>query len=114
MTTNSSTTKVAVVGAGSMGRGIAQVCAMAGFETLLYDLDSAIVHHAIEQIESNLSKGIDKGKINIGQKQFALNHINSSTEIEDVRADIIIEAIVEKLDAKVQLFKDLEEINHEE
>ena len=114
MITNDSKTKVAVVGAGSMGRGIAQVCAMAGFKTLLYDLDSAIVHHAIEQIESNLSKGVEKGKINIEQKQFALDHINSSTEIEDVKADIIIEAIVEKLDVKVQLFRDLEEINSEE
>jgi len=114
MTTIDSEFKVAVVGAGTMGQGIAQVCAMAGFETLLYDLDNGIVQQAKEQIERNLSKGIEKGKINIKQKQLALDHINSSTDIEDVSADIIIEAIVEKLDAKVQLFRDLEEINPEE
>jgi len=106
--------KVAVVGAGTMGQGIAQVCAMTGFETLLYDLDSGIVGRAIEQIERNLSIGIEKGKINNEQKQFTLNHIVSSTDIEDVSADLIIEAIIEKLDAKVQLFRDLEEINSEE
>jgi len=114
MTIVAGSLKVAVVGAGTMGQGIAQVCAMTGFETLLYDLDSGIVGRAIEQIERNLSIGIEKGKINNEQKQFALDHIDSSTDIEDVSADIIIEAIIEKLDAKVQLFKDLEEINPEE
>ena len=114
MTIVAGSLKVAVVGAGTMGQGIAQVCAMNGFETLLYDLDSGIVGRAIEQIERNLSIGIEKGKINNEQKQFALDHIDSSTDIEDVSADIIIEAIIEKLDAKVQLFRDLEEINSEE
>lgn len=114
MTIVAGSLKVAVVGAGTMGQGIAQVCAMTGFETLLYDLDSGIVGRAIEQIERNLSIGIEKGKINNEQKQFALDHIDSSTDIEDVSADIIIEAIIEKLDAKVQLFKDLEEINPKE
>ncbi len=114
MTIVAGSLKVAVVGAGTMGQGIAQVCAMTGFETLLYDLDSGIVGRAIEQIERNLSIGIEKGKINNEQKQFALDHIDSSTDIEDVSADIIIEAIIEKLDAKVQLFRDLEEINQEE
>jgi 3-hydroxybutyryl-CoA dehydrogenase len=114
MTIVAGSLKVAVVGAGTMGQGIAQVCAMTGFETLLYDLDSGIVGRAIEQIERNLSIGIEKGKINNEQKQFALDHIDSSTDIEDVSADIIIEAIIEKLDAKVQLFRDLEEINSEE
>ena len=114
MTIVAGSLKVAVVGAGTMGQGIAQVCAMTGFETLLYDLDSGIVGRAIEQIERNLSIGIEKGKINNEQKQFALDHIDSSTDIKDVSADIIIEAIIEKLDAKVQLFRDLEEINSEE
>lgn len=114
MTIVAGSLKVAVVGAGAMGQGIAQVCAMSGFETLLYDLDSGIVGRAIEQIERNLSIGIEKGKINNEQKQFALDHIDSSTDIEDVSADIIIEAIIEELDAKVQLFRDLEEINPEE
>jgi len=114
MTIVAGSLKVAVVGAGTMGQGIAQVCAMTGFETLLYDLDSGIVGRAIEQIERNLSIGIEKGKINNEQKQFALDHIDSCTDIKDVSADIIIEAIIEKLDAKVQLFRDLEEINSEE
>ena len=114
MTTFGPASKVAVVGSGSMGRGIAQVCALAGFETLLYDLDNEIIQQAKEQIERNLSIGIEKGKINNEQKQFALDHIHSSTNIEDVTADIIIEAIIEKLDPKVQLFRDLEEINSEE
>ncbi len=114
MTIVAGSLKVAVVGAGTMGQGIAQVCAMTGFETLLYDLDSGIVGRAIEQIERNLSIGIEKGKINNEQKQFALDHIDSSADIEDVSANIIIEAIIEELDAKVQLFRDLEEINSEE
>jgi len=114
MTIVAGSLKVAVVGAGTMGQGIAQVCAMSGFETLLYDLDSGIIGRAIEQIERNLSIGIEKGKINNEQKQFALDHIDSSADIEDVSANIIIEAIIEELDAKVQLFRDLEEINSEE
>ena len=111
MTTFDPEINVAVVGAGTMGQGIAQVCAMAGFETLLYDLDNGIILQAKEQIERNLSVGVVRGKINNEQKQFALDHINNSSNFEDVRADIIIEAIVEKLDTKIQLFKDLEEIN---
>jgi len=114
MTIVAGSLKVAVVGAGTMGQGIAQVCAMSGFETLLYDLDSGIIQRAKEQIVKNLTVGIEKGKINNEQKQFVFDHIHSSTNIEDVSADIIIEVIIEKLDAKVQLFKDLEEINSEQ
>lgn len=105
--------KVAVVGAGTMGQGIAQVCAMAGLEVLLYDLNSQMLDRATQTISQNLKKGIERGKVSQEQKEIALNNIKVTVSEDELLADLIIEAIVEKLDVKQGLFKRLEAINSE-
>ncbi|MEX2335694.1 MAG: 3-hydroxyacyl-CoA dehydrogenase NAD-binding domain-containing protein [Fulvivirga sp.] len=106
--------KVGVVGAGTMGQGIAQLTAMAGYKTILYDLERSALANAITIIERNLSKGIEKGKVTAAQMQETLNNISTSTEMADVKADLIIEAVIEKLEVKQQVFSALELINNKD
>ncbi len=105
---------VAVIGAGTMGLGIAQVAAMAGYSTILYDINAAAVDAAFLTIKKNLDKGIDRGKLNHTTKNATLKNLKKSAEITQVKADLIIEAIIEKLEVKQQLFAQLEEVNSAE
>ncbi|ELR70990.1 3-hydroxybutyryl-CoA dehydrogenase [Fulvivirga imtechensis AK7] len=105
---------VGVIGAGTMGQGIAQISAMAGYQTILYDIDEKALENAINLIEGNLKKGIEKGKVTGAEKQQALALISTSTKITEVVADFIVEAIVEKLDIKRAVFTQLEQINKED
>ena len=97
-----------------MGQGIAQVSAMAGYEVLLYDLNKETLEQAIQKITSNLDKGIARGKVTDSQRNAVLQLISISSDKEKLTGDIIIEAILEKLDIKQELFVYLEEINSEE
>ncbi len=103
--------KIGIVGAGTMGQGIAQICAMAGFKVVLYDIEERATRNALEIIGKNLEKGIERGKVTPEQKTLALDCIDISSDIQDLRCELIIEAIVEKLDIKKSLFLSLEEIN---
>lgn len=105
---------IGVVGAGTMGLGIAQISAMAGYTTVLYDLDQQVLDKAKASIEKNLNKGIEKGKVTQEQKQLTLNLLKFTTSINDVEADFIIEAIVERLTVKQEVFAELEKINSAE
>ncbi|MFZ5972415.1 MAG: 3-hydroxyacyl-CoA dehydrogenase family protein [Bacteroidota bacterium] len=102
---------VAVVGAGTMGAGIAQVCAAAGFNVLLYDLNPEWVQRALAGIEKNLVQAVEKGKLDEAAKNQTLGRIAAAQSLESVQADLIIEAIVEKLEPKQKLFQQLEQIN---
>ncbi|GEN81851.1 3-hydroxybutyryl-CoA dehydrogenase [Sporosarcina luteola] len=101
--------KVAVIGAGAMGSQIAMVCALAGKETVLTDLSSAALDLAESSLKEQIGKRIKKGKLTEQQATdaFALLTITASLEEATEDADIIIEAIVEKLDAKRELFSRL-------
>ena len=105
--------KVVVVGAGTMGQGIAQVSAMAGYSVLLYDLKQDALNNAISKIASNLDKGIARGKVTEEQKSSALHLIKITLNENELIGDIIIEAILERLDVKQNLFTRLEELNGE-
>jgi len=105
---------VGVIGAGTMGLGIAQVAAMAGYSTILYDTNSTVVDNAFATIEKNLDKGIEKGKLSTKTKQLALNNLTKASELTEIKADLIIEAIIENLEVKQSLFANLEEINSED
>lgn len=102
---------IGVVGAGTMGLGIAQICAFAGHKTLLFDINEEVLEKAKAQIEKNLAKGIEKGKISPDQKQATLSNLEFTNTLDSLKADFIIEAIVEKLDVKQDLFAKLEDIN---
>ena len=103
--------KIGVVGAGTMGLGIAQITAFAGFKTLLYDIDKGSLVKAEKTIAKNLDKGIEKGKVTAGQKESALSNLAFSEKFEDLQADFIIEAIIEQLEVKRDLFAKLEAQN---
>jgi 3-hydroxybutyryl-CoA dehydrogenase len=101
--------KVAVVGAGTMGNGIAQVFAQSGHDVVLRDLDGAILERALAGIAKSLVKLEEKGKLKPGTKDEALGRIRLETDLEAVRdAGLVVEAIVENADVKRTLFKQLD------
>ncbi|SFB74990.1 3-hydroxybutyryl-CoA dehydrogenase [Flexibacter flexilis DSM 6793] len=102
---------IAVIGAGTMGQGIAQVAAAAGFETLLFDAQASMAQKALATIESHLAKAVSLQKITAQQQAETFSRIRVVEELAQVKADCIIEAIVERLDIKKTLFAQLEAQN---
>ncbi len=105
---------VAVIGAGTMGQGIAQVCAQAGYATLLFDVNNDLLGKAIGLIGGNLNGAVEKGKLSSIEKEQIQNRIVLAEELTNVKADLIIEAVVENLEVKQKLFQELETINNGE
>lgn len=103
--------RVAIVGSGTMGLGIAQMFASKGFETLLFDIREEALEKAKGQIAKNLDGAIKRGKLTETEKQEVLGNITFTSEFIDLSADFILEAILEKLELKVDLFRRLDEIN---
>lgn len=105
---------IAVIGAGTMGLGIAQVFAQANFKVVLYDLNESILEKAKSIIDKNLSKALETNRITASQKSDTINNLTFTNDFSLLKADIIIEAIVEKLEIKQQLFHDLAKQNNED
>ncbi len=103
-----------VCGAGTMGSGIAQAAAQTGIYTLLFDLNKEVLQKAEAAINQNLQSLVDKNKISIQQATDIKGHLTYINDKNSCIADIIIEAIVEKPEAKIALFNQLAEINHSE
>jgi len=106
--------RVCICGAGTMGRGIAEVFARAGFYTILYEPDQTVLEKARNSIGDNLHKLVEKNKIPAAEKEKTLQRIVFTNDLHQCLADVIIEAIIEKIEAKVSLFNRLAEINHSE
>jgi 3-hydroxybutyryl-CoA dehydrogenase len=106
--------KIAVIGSGTMGQGIAQVCAAAGYEVLLYDIQSELIRAAISSLRKNLELLVGKGKMLAEEKEAILNKITSVSDFRQLQVDMVIEAVIEKLDVKQKIFKELEKINDKE
>ncbi|NLG32022.1 MAG: 3-hydroxybutyryl-CoA dehydrogenase [Syntrophomonadaceae bacterium] len=103
--------KIGVIGSGTMGLGIAQVCAESGFDVVLNDIDIKFVEKAVARIEKSLSRAVEKGKIDAGQKDATLGRIQKSADLKDMAdADIVIEAIFENMEAKKQVYATLDEV----
>ncbi|MBI3138147.1 MAG: 3-hydroxybutyryl-CoA dehydrogenase [Sphingobacteriales bacterium] len=102
---------ICVCGAGTMGSGIAQTSAQAGFITILYELNPAVLEKARNSIEKTLQQLKDKGKITGEQQQETIRRIRYTDDIRSCQADIFIEAIVEKAAAKAALFNQLAGLN---
>jgi 3-hydroxybutyryl-CoA dehydrogenase len=105
---------ICVCGAGTMGSGIAQVVAQSGFNTLLYDVDDAVLKKGKASIEKNLDYLVNNGKISAGEKEKICSHLTYTPDIKKCTGEIIIEAIIETEAAKVSLFNNLANYNHEE
>jgi 3-hydroxybutyryl-CoA dehydrogenase len=114
MKTLSSIKTIAVAGAGTMGAGIAQVSAAAGFDTLLFDITESVVSKGMQIIEKNLSIGVEKKKITPEEKLKILSKIKTAFHLEQLKADIIVEAIIEKIEIKQKLFQNLADINSDD
>ncbi len=102
---------VCICGAGTMGNGIAQVCATAGHQTILYDINDDVLKQAKSAIQRNLGKLVAKKKIDSSEAQNILERIRLTSNIENCIADLVIEAIVEKPEPKISLFNQLSQIN---
>ncbi len=104
--------KIAVLGAGSMGHGIAQVSAMAGQEAVLRDIKPEFVEDGIEGIRSNLEGGVDRGKVSAEEMEATLERISGTTDLEAAveDADLVVEAVPEEMDLKKDVFADVEEV----
>jgi 3-hydroxybutyryl-CoA dehydrogenase len=100
---------IGVIGAGTMGHGIAQVAAAAGFRVVLRDVDRPTLAHGIAIIEGNLAKGIQLGKLTEADRDTTLHRIRGTTRLEDIStADLIIEAAPERLELKQQILREVE------
>jgi len=100
---------VGVLGAGTMGRGIAQAVAQAGLPVIILDLSEALVKEGVEKIEKGLSKRVEKGKLSSQEKEEILQRIKPTMNIEElINAELIIEAVFEDLKLKIGLLKRLD------
>jgi len=102
---------IGVVGAGTMGQGIAQICAQAGYTTILFDINAQVLQKAEATTAKNLDKGIERGKLTKADKQAALDNLTFTGDTLQLSADVIIEAVVERLEVKQSIFKDLDAVN---
>ncbi len=103
--------KVMVIGAGQMGSGIAQVCAQAGYEVILNDLKEEYVERGLGVINKNLSRQVEKERMTAGEKEEVLSRIVQSTDLQDAKnVDLVIEAAVENMEIKRNIFAQLDEI----
>ena len=104
--------KIVVVGAGTMGHGIAQVCAMHGYDVVLIDIKDEILQKAVEKIKWSLDKFVEKKRIRPEQAEAAFNRIKPTTEYEGYveDADFAIEAVVERMDVKKLVFSKLDQL----
>ena len=104
--------RVAVLGAGTMGHGIAQVAARAGFTVILRDIGDELVRRALRAIESNLAKGVERGKVTGEERERALSNIRTTTRLEETAgADLYIEAVPERLELKRETLRAVEGFN---
>jgi 3-hydroxybutyryl-CoA dehydrogenase len=103
---------IAVIGAGTMGHGIAQVAAASGFRVLLNDVDRESLARGVRAIEANLAKGIKLGKLTDDDRDRTLQHIHGTTNLDECAArDLIIEAAPEKLELKQNIVRQLENVS---
>jgi len=103
--------RVVVVGAGTMGNGIAQVTAQAGYETTMVDVKQEFVDRGMNAIKTSLGKFVEKGKMSQADMEKALAVLHTSTDLKAAKdADYVIEAVFERADVKMPVFKQLDEV----
>ena len=106
---------IVVIGGGTMGNGIAHTAAASGFDVTLVDVNDAILQRAVSTITANLQRGVDKGKMTAEERDAIVGRIRPNTDMQSIAdADIVIEAILENLEAKTDLFTKLDSITKPE
>lgn len=103
--------KIGVLGAGTMGNGIAQVAAQTGYDVVMRDIEDSFVERGMKNIDKFLSKSVEKGKLEAGEKDSVLGRIKGTTDMSRMKdVDFVVEAVIEDLDLKKAVFKELDEI----
>ena len=99
--------RVAILGAGTMGHGIAQVAAQSGFRTALYDVEASLAESGLARIRRNLEKGVEAGKVAADDAKAALGRLRPTADLKDAvaDADLVIEAAPERMELKTSLFR---------
>ena len=101
--------KIGVIGAGTMGTGIAHVSALSGFDVTLVDIEQNLLEHSLTSIKKNLKRQVDKGKISQEEMNTALGRIQTITEMKSLSSeDIVIEAATENKEVKISIFSELD------
>jgi 3-hydroxybutyryl-CoA dehydrogenase len=105
---------IGVVGAGSMGTGIANLAAINGFKVILRDIEEHFLEGSLQRMSKFMDKSVTRGKMTEEQKQAALGRIQTTTRLEDLKdADVVIEAVLEDLNLKKEVFSALDQIVRE-
>jgi 3-hydroxybutyryl-CoA dehydrogenase len=101
--------KVVVVGAGTMGHGIAHVAAAAGYDVALFDVDPKVAAAGVEKVRRNLEKGVEKGKVTPQDRDAAVARLSSASDLAAAVRDasLVVEAVPERIDLKRRIFSDL-------
>jgi len=103
--------QIGIIGAGTMGNGIAQAFAVCGFDVTMTDISEAAVQRGLKTVDGSLERLVKKEKLSADAKAVALGHIKTATEVSAVRgSDLIIEAATENLDLKLKIFAQLAEL----
>ena len=103
--------KIGVVGAGTMGNGIAQVAAQIGCDVVMRDIQDSFVERGIKSIDKFLAKSVEKGKLQAGEKDKIIGRIKGTTKLADLKdMDYVVEAVLEDINLKKQVFKELDEL----
>ena len=103
--------KLGVVGAGTMGNGIAQIAAQIGCEVVMRDIEMRFVEGGMKKVEAFLAKSVEKGKLEAKEKDAILGRIKGTVDMADLKdVDLVVEAVLEDIDLKKSVFKELDEI----
>jgi len=103
--------KVGIVGCGQMGSGIVQLCAQAGFDVIVSEVNETLLKKGLSLVNFSLDKGIERGKLSLTEKETILNHIQGTTKIADFKdCDLVIEAAIENIDLKKKIFSELDNL----
>ena len=100
--------KIGIIGAGQMGAGIAQVCALSGLEVIITDVGEIELQRALQSINNGIDRQISRGKLSVEEKEAAIRHITCVSDTSSLsEADLVIEAVSEQEEVKKEIFKNL-------
>ena len=103
--------RVGVVGCGLMGSGIAEVAAKSGFDVIVREVDDEVVENGKSRIRKSMDRAVEKEKMTLSEQEVAWGHLHFTAEVSELEsADIVVEAIIENLDAKAELFQQLDRL----
>jgi 3-hydroxybutyryl-CoA dehydrogenase len=103
--------RVGVVGCGLMGSGIVEVCARAGYDVVVREVDQAFLDRGLGRVETSMRKAVERGKLEAGEREAARRRIKGTTALADLGdADLVVEAVIEKMALKKEVFRELDRL----